>query len=86
MGHLVRVSFTMPSDLSRKLGSVSKFAGVSKSALLSDLIGPALNDMHGLIIETPESPTADDVRRLSGKSIAICEERLGKLREMSSDV
>ena len=80
MSNIARVSFTMKSDLSDKLTALSKRAGVTRSALLSDLIGPAVNDLHALVVDLPPEPTEKDIRRFSGKSIEVCEQRIAELK------
>lgn len=80
MAKLSRVSFTLPPSLVSDLSFVSERVGVSRSAIVADVLGQPLADLRKLLEAVPPSPTQADVLRLRGESEALIEERLAQLR------
>lgn len=80
MAKLSRVTFTLPPSLVADLTFVSERVGVSRSAIVSDVLGQPLADLRQLLGAVPPSPTAADVLRLRGDSEALIEARLSELR------
>lgn len=58
---------------------------VSRSALLSTLVGPPLHDLRGLMAQVPPEPTAEDVRRLRGKSVDLIAREMHAYLEMLAE-
>lgn len=83
---MVRMSFTVPPSLRNDLSYLSVRLGVTKSALLSLLVGEPLGDLRQLVEDIPETPTDADVRRFRGRSREIIEQRVGNLQDLTSDL
>lgn len=80
MAKLSRVTFTFPPSLVDDLAFVSGRVGVSRSALVSDVLGQPLADLRRLLEAVPPSPSPADVLRLRGDSEVLIEARLSELR------
>lgn len=80
MAKLSRVTFTLPPSLVADLAFVSERVGVSRSAIVSDVLGQPLADLRRLLEAFPPSPSPADVLRLRGDSEALIEARLSELR------
>ena len=83
---MVRMSFTVPPQLRADLDYLSGRLGVTKSALLSELLTPALADLRSLVEMVPENPTEEDVIRARGKSNEMITTRLQAFRKLEGDL
>lgn len=83
---MVRMSFTVPPSLRADLDYLSHRMGVTKSALVSELLGPPLGDLRSLMEMVPENPTDEDVLRARGKSNELILKRLQSLRSIEGDL
>jgi predicted DNA-binding protein len=83
---MVRVSFTIPPQIRENLDYLSGRLGVSKSALVSELLGTPLGDLRELFEAIPENPTEADVLRARGKSNSLIAHRLRSLRATEGDL
>lgn len=71
-----RRTFSLNPDLDEALTYLHRRLGVSKSAVVNELLtGPAM-DLCGLMQEVPEKPTPEDVVRLRGRSVELVKERM----------
>lgn len=80
MAKLARLTFTVPPQIVDDLAYVSARVGVSRSALVSDLLLDPLHDLRGLLESVPSPAGNDDMLRLRGKSEELIEQRLSDLR------
>lgn len=83
---LVRMSFTLPPAIRDDLHYLSSRMGVSKSALVSELLGPPLHDLRQLMELVPENPTEADLLRARGRSNELIAARLRSLRSIEGDL
>lgn len=83
---MVRMSFTLPPSLRRDLDYVSGRIGVTKSALVSELLGPALSDLSALLSTIPENPSEADLLRARGRSNELILQRVQSLRSIEGDL
>jgi hypothetical protein len=60
--------------------------GITKSALVSELLGAPLGDLCDLMEMVPENPTEADLLRASGKSNQLIAARLRSLRSIEGDL
>lgn len=44
-----KTSFSLPNNLVRELDTVARIAGVTRSALLTELVSDRLSELHGLV-------------------------------------
>lgn len=83
---MVRMSFTVPPSVRANLDYLSTRMGVTKSALLTELITTPLSDLRDLMEMVPDNPTKDDVLRASGRSNELIAARLRSLRSIEGDL
>lgn len=79
---MVRMSFTVPPAIRRNFDYLSTRMGVTKSALVSELLDTPLGDLRDLMEMVPENPTEADLLRASGKSNELIAARLRSLRSV----
>lgn len=83
---MVRMSFTVPPSVRANLDYLSTRMGVTKSALLTELITTPLGDLRDLMEMVPDNPTREDVLRASGRSNELIAARLRSLRSIEGDL
>jgi len=83
---MVRVTFTVPPQIRQNLDYLSVRMGITKSALVSELLGAPLGDLCDLMEMVPENPTEADLLRASGKSNSLIAARLRSLRSIEGDL
>lgn len=83
---MVRMSFTVPPSIRSNLDYLSARMGVTKSALVSELLTTPLSDLRDLMEMVPDNPTKDDVLRASGRSNELIAARLRSLRSIEGDL
>jgi hypothetical protein len=86
MSQMKRVSFTVPPQLVDDLGYLSERLGVTRSAIISDLMLDPLHDLRGLVEMIPAKATPEDVKRMRGASVDLVTERLASLRKLDNDL
>ena len=82
----VRMSFSLPREFQRDLDYLSERMGISKSALLSDLLTAPLHDLRELVASVPPQPTEDDLLRARGRSHALIQGRIEAYRNAQKDL
>jgi hypothetical protein len=83
---MVRMSFTLPPSVGADLKYLSDRIGVTRSALLAELLGGPLQDLRGLVEQVPKKPRRCDVVRFRGASEAIATKRIDSLKGMTDDL
>lgn len=83
---MVRMSFTLPPPVRADLDYLSDRMGVTKSALVAELLGGPLSDLRSLMEMVPDNPTEADVLRARGKSNELIVKRLQSLRRIEGDL
>jgi hypothetical protein len=84
--NMERLSFSLPKSLARDLTYMAKRMGVSRSALVGQLLAevPSLAAVMRLL---PESgATADDVVRARGASVALVNQRVAEFRGLIAGI
>lgn len=80
------MTFTVPPSIRQNLDYLSARMGVTKSALVSELLATPLGDLRDLMEMVPENPTEADLLRASGKSNELIAARLRSLRSIEGDL
>lgn len=83
---MVRMSFTVPPSIRQNLDYLSSRMGVTKSALVSELLTTPLSDLRDLMEMVPDNPSEADLLRASGKSNELIAARLRSLRSIEGDL
>lgn len=84
--NLSKISITIPPELLTDLDYVSGRLGVSRSALIAEVLPQALQMMRSMLEQVPLNPSPDDVLRFRGESADLVREKIESLREMSDDL
>lgn len=82
MERFVRTSFTAKPSLVADLDFLSARIGVSKSAIINDILGDAVAYLRAMVETVPENPTKEDMLRMRGKSEAVISDLLRQYREL----
>lgn len=86
MTKMKRVSFTVPADVADEITYIAKRVGVSRSALVVDVLRETIDTVGPLVRSVPEAPTDTDVVRYRGESERIVAERLERARRLKDDL
>lgn len=84
--NLSKISITIPPELLANLNYVSGRLGVSRSALVAEVLPDALGVMRKLLEQVPLNPTPEDVRRFRGESAEIVKRKIESIRGMGDDL
>jgi hypothetical protein len=84
--NLSKISITIPPELLGDLDYVSGRLGISRSALIAEVMPQALGVMRSMLEQVPLNPTPDDVHRFRGDSVEIIREKIDSLRGLSDDL
>lgn len=84
--NLSKISITIPPELLADLDYVSGRLGVSRSALIAEVLPEALGFMRGMLEQVPLNPTPDDVLRFRGESAELVRQKIDSIREMGDDL
>lgn len=63
---LARTTFVLDRVTSDRLSAIARRMGVSRSALVRDVLAEPVELMHRWVTSLPENPTAEDAERLMG--------------------
>jgi hypothetical protein len=86
MAHLQKVSLALDPAVVSDLAYLTARLGVSRSALVNNLLAAAVPPMRALLEQVPLSPSPADTVRFRGDSIALVEERIADLQGMADDL
>lgn len=78
-----RASFSLPPDLIEDLNYLCRRLGITKSALVSQLMAVPLRDLRGMIEQVPENPTEQDALRFRGASRELIQKRIASAQRLA---
>lgn len=81
-----KISVSLPPALVDDLDYIAGRLGVSRSALLAQLMADAVPQMRVLIEAVPPAPTAADLLRMRGQSEELVRQRVDGLKGMTNDL
>jgi len=84
--NLRKISVTLPPDLVADLDYVSRRLGVSRSALMAQLLPDGISALRDLLVSVPENPTPEDIVRFRGDSAAEIRRRVEDLKGLADDL
>lgn len=76
---MVKTSMSLAPDVYANLCIISTRLGVSRSALVSELLSDPLADMCKLFEHVPAAPTVADLVRFRGESMRVVQERIASM-------
>jgi len=86
MSKLQKVSLALDPVVVLDLGYLTARMGISRSALVNNLLTEAVPAMRKLLEQVPLSPTPADAIRFGGESIKIVDERIAELQGIADDL
>lgn len=81
-----RSSISLPDSVYSELSYLAERLGVSRSAIVADVLSQTLPPMGELLRSIPDNPTEGDALRFRGESAKVIREKLNNLRDMSDDL
>lgn len=81
-----KVSLSLDANLVVNLDYLSARMGVSRSALVSQLLAEGVADMRRMLELIPPNPTPADLIRMRGESAEVVKARLDSLKGLSDDL
>lgn len=84
--NLKKISVTVSPELAADLGHVAGRLGVSRSAIISELLAAPVSDMRAMLDQLPLNPTPADVVRFRGASAEVVRDRLSNLQGIAHDL
>jgi len=79
-------TFSLPDDVHKNLTEMAKFLGISRSALLSELLGEALQRMLLVTQVLPENIPPEVYRRFRGESQRVIRQQIKELQDYADEV
>lgn len=79
MSGVRRCTMSLPSDLVEKLDKLSALVGISRSALVAELLGESVDVLDSLL-QVAAVPSPENLRRLRGDSARVVQEKVSKLK------
>lgn len=86
MANTTKISVSLPAEVVENLDYLSKRMGVSRSAIISEMLGESLADAARLVALIPPNPTPADVLRMRGESEELVRQRLASINSPSGDL
>lgn len=84
---LARATFVLDKSTSHQLNLVARRMGISRSALVREVLAAPVEKMARLVASVPPNPTPEDVRQLALRGLdmvdEISETELHGLRELA---
>lgn len=81
-----KVTLSLSPQLVADLDYLAERTGVSRSALVSEILLEPIAEMRRLMAMIPPNPTPADVLRLRGSSADVIRERLASLQGIADDL
>lgn len=81
-----KISVTVSPELVADLDNVAGRLGVSRSAIISELLAAPVSDMRAMLDQLPLNPTPADVVRFRGASAEVVRDRLSNLQGIADDL
>lgn len=79
MSGVRRCTMSLPSDLVEKLDKLSALVGISRSALVAELLGESV-DVLDSMLQVAAVPSPENLRRLRGDSARVVQEKVSALK------
>jgi hypothetical protein len=86
MSKLQKVSLALDPVVVSDLAYITDRMGVSRSALVNNLLAESVPIMRKLLEQVPLSPSPADVVRARGESMKIVDDRIAELQGIADDL
>lgn len=81
-----KITISVPPTLVDDLDYLSVRLGVSRSAIISELMCDTVAHMRSMVELVPENPTPADARRFRGESAELIRQRMASLQGIADDL
>lgn len=81
-----KISVSLPSEIVDDLDYLSSRIGVSRSALIGQLMSESVPEVRRLLELVPPNPTPAELLRMRGQSEDAIRQRLQSLKGMTNDL
>jgi hypothetical protein len=86
MANLRKISVSLPADLVVNLDYLAARTGTSRSAIISEFLGDAVDQTRKLFELVPPNPTPAEIVRMRGQSEDVVRDRLASLQGLADDL
>lgn len=86
MSLMRKITISVPPGLVDDLDYLAGRMGVSRSAIISEVLSGSLEEMRAIMEQVPENPTQADVLRMRGDSAELVRQRLASLQGIANDL
>lgn len=83
---MVKIAMSLPPALVDDLDFLVSRLGVSRSALVAELLSDAAAEMRRVVSLIPPNPTPADLLRMRGESESLIRERIASASRMTDDL
>lgn len=83
---MAKVAMSLPQSLVDDLNYIVSRIGVSRSALVSELMSEPVAHMRQILSVVPPNPTPADLLRMRGESEAFVRERIAGATRLADDL
>lgn len=81
-----KISVSLPAQLVEDLDYLAERTGVSRSALIGELLTEAASEVRKILELVPPNPTPAEMLRMRGQSEDAVRQRLQSLKGMTDDL
>jgi len=81
-----KISVSLPSEVVADLDYLAARMGVSRSALIGQLLGESVSEVRRILELVPPNPTPAEMLRMRGQSEDAIRQRLQSLKGMTDDL
>ena len=86
MSQTRKISVSLSAQLVDDLDYMSARMGVSRSAIIDNIMGEVLGETRRLFEMIPPNPTPADIVRMRGESVDVIRQRLASLQGIANDL
>ncbi len=86
MATLRKISVSLPAELVVNLDYLAARTGTSRSAIISEFLGDAVEQTRKLFELVPPNPTPAEIVRMRGQSEEVVRDRLASLQGLADDL
>lgn len=86
MANLRKISVSLPAELVVNLDYLAARTGTSRSAIISEFLGDAVEQTRKLFELVPPNPTPAEIVRMRGQSEDVVRGRLASLQGLADDL
>lgn len=83
---MTKVSVSLPASLVDDLDYLGARLGVSRSAMIAELLTDSVAEMRKIVALVPPNPTPAELLRMRGESESVIRDRISQVKGMTNDL